>query len=334
MSIQTLPLAMIRIDDRLQSRDRTDPGSQEAFEAKVGEYSADMERGDVFPPGVVWDDGTFNWLSDGFTRYHACKATGQESMRVDVRKGTYWDAVLHAAAANARHGERRTNADKRRQILMVLSNPEWFVKSDSWVAQHVGVCDKTVAAVRRDILADELPLLAPPGSEIRTCPEHARTGKDGKKYPPRKTKFRSQDDDEEADLLGDDDTPREPLPGEEDHSVPPPPPPRDSRGVEVPERLRDVFAARWHFDHALHLAGQLDRAIRSALDSAAGHFLRQMLADGLARGHSCDDVAEVVEALTRCRPHSVVCGQCNNRRADCGHCDGGHWDRSPDDESP
>jgi hypothetical protein len=38
--------------------------------------------------------------------------------------------VLHSAGANAMHGLRRTNADKRRTVMLLLQDEEWAAWSD------------------------------------------------------------------------------------------------------------------------------------------------------------------------------------------------------------
>jgi hypothetical protein len=47
--------------------------------------------------------------------------------------------LLHAVGANARHGLRRTNADKRRAVELLLADAEWAAKSSNWIAQTRGV---------------------------------------------------------------------------------------------------------------------------------------------------------------------------------------------------
>ena len=94
-------------------------------------------------------------------------ACGNEHIACDVRDGTLSDAILYAAGANKLHGLRRTNADKRRAVEMVLGCDKWAGRSDRWIADQVGVNDHTVAKIRCVISA----------------PDQSRTGKDGKTYP-------------------------------------------------------------------------------------------------------------------------------------------------------
>lgn len=64
--------------------------------------------------------------------------------------------------ANASHGLRRTNADKRRAVMALLNDAEWSAWSNVEIARRCNVSDMTVKRVR-----DEL---SPPqsGSDSRT----------------------------------------------------------------------------------------------------------------------------------------------------------------------
>jgi hypothetical protein len=65
-----------------------------------------------------------------------------------VHEGTWRDAVLYSVSANATHGKRRTNEDKRRAVLTLLNDPHWERWSDRQIAKHCDVDGKTVAALR------------------------------------------------------------------------------------------------------------------------------------------------------------------------------------------
>lgn len=73
-------------------------------------------------------------------------------MDCEVRTGTLLDARLYAYGANQGHGLRRSSEDKRKAVLGMLADfSDW---SDSRIARHVGVSDKTVAAHRPAILGN------------------------------------------------------------------------------------------------------------------------------------------------------------------------------------
>lgn len=119
---------------------------------------------------IVLYDGTDFWLADGFHRIEAAQRAGMTDYPVEVLRGTRRDAVLRAAGANATHGLRRTNADKRRAVELLLKDAEWRQWSDRKIADTCAVDHKTVADVRKS-LGGEVPHLT------------TRQGTDGKSYP-------------------------------------------------------------------------------------------------------------------------------------------------------
>ena len=164
-----LALSKIRLDGGTQTRESRD-------EETVAEYAEAMRGNAVFPPVVVFHDGTDHWLADGFHRFDAAVTVGKKSIQVDVRQGTRRDAILFSVGANAAHGLKRTNADKRRAVTVLLTDEEWSRRSDRWVAEKCGVSDKTVASVRKTLIA-ELP---------QCSSEPTRTTSDGREYPSRR----------------------------------------------------------------------------------------------------------------------------------------------------
>jgi hypothetical protein len=68
----------------------------------------------------------------------------------DVRQGTLRDAILYSCSANAAHGMRRTNADKRRAVLRLLEDPEWNANGIRWVARKAGVSEGFVHKLYHD----------------------------------------------------------------------------------------------------------------------------------------------------------------------------------------
>lgn len=136
----TLPLQIdiIRIDGGTQPREAID-------EQLVAEYAESV--GDL-PPMVVFNDGADYWLADGFHRWHAYRKAGFTTVSCDVRKGTCRDAVLYSVGANAEHGKRRTNADKRKAVQTLLNDAEWSKWSDRAIAKACRVGADLVATVR------------------------------------------------------------------------------------------------------------------------------------------------------------------------------------------
>jgi len=119
----------------------------------IDEYAEAMSAGAKFPPAIVFYDGTSYWLADGFHRFEAAKKIGSQNIAVDIRQGTCRDAILHAVGANATHGLRRSNADKRRAVLKLLSDPEWCQWSNREVAKQCGVGEWLVRQLKEELSA-------------------------------------------------------------------------------------------------------------------------------------------------------------------------------------
>lgn len=141
---ESLKLAHIRVDGGTQPRAWLDPRI-------VDDYSQAMEGGAVFPPVTVYNDGNQYWLADGFHRVKAARGIGRSTIDADVYQGTRRDAILHSVGANATHGLRRTNADKRRAVETLLRDDEWAKWSDSEIGRRCAVHHSTVARIRADL---------------------------------------------------------------------------------------------------------------------------------------------------------------------------------------
>lgn len=141
-------------------------------EDAIADYAAAYGAKATMPPVVVFRDRDGqSWLADGFHRCYGAQRAGLDAIAADVREGTQRDAILYAVGANAQHGLRRTNADKRRAVEILLRDAEWSAKSDRWIATATGVHHETVAATR---------------AELAISPTERRKGRDGKGYKATK----------------------------------------------------------------------------------------------------------------------------------------------------
>lgn len=149
----------------------------------VGDYHAVMKAvggWGPFPAVTIFHDGRDHWLGDGFHRVAAYRrlladlAVDSAEVPADIRVGTRRDAVLHAAGANASHGLRRSQADKRRAVETLLRDDEWQQWSDREIARKCNVSPDLVGAVRRELAPpppppvtvgndSETPAWVPPG---------------------------------------------------------------------------------------------------------------------------------------------------------------------------
>lgn len=115
-----------------------------------------MIFGHIFPPIVVFHDGTDHWTADGFHRLAAARRAKVLRLAANVFAGTKREALLYAVGANTDHGLRRTNGDKRNAVDLLLADPEWRQWSGEEIARQCGVSNFLVSemkAERRSLLA-------------------------------------------------------------------------------------------------------------------------------------------------------------------------------------
>lgn len=118
----------------------------------VAEYAAAIDGGAVLPPVVVYKSGDGqHWLADGFHRIAAHIKAGRTEIKCDIRDGGQRAAILHSVGANATHGLKRTNADKRRAVEMLLSDPEWSQWSDREIARACCVTHTFIRSLRQPV---------------------------------------------------------------------------------------------------------------------------------------------------------------------------------------
>lgn len=143
-SFTKLKLSDITLDNEIQPR-------QQLNQEVVAEYTEAMRQGAKFPPVVVYFDGTNYWLADGFHRVNAKLSTGDCDILVELIPGNRRDALLYAVGANATHGLRRTNTDKRRAVTRLLLDDQWRQWSSREIARRCGVDHKTVDKLRTEL---------------------------------------------------------------------------------------------------------------------------------------------------------------------------------------
>lgn len=95
-----------------------------------------------FPPIEVFHDGTRYLLSSGFHRTLAAKRHGRHAVPCIVHKGSVWDALLHGMKANAKNGLRKTQADRRRCVEILLDSGKELTQAE--IAELAEVSERTV----------------------------------------------------------------------------------------------------------------------------------------------------------------------------------------------
>lgn len=143
-SISALSLSEVATDGGTQSRLKLN-------DATIEDYAEAMRNGDDFPPVIVFYDGKTYWLADGFHRVAAARKAEIEDITVDIKQGTQREAILHSVGANAKHGLRRTNADKRNSVIRLLEDQEWGKWTDNEIAKHCGVSQPFVSKIHSEI---------------------------------------------------------------------------------------------------------------------------------------------------------------------------------------
>ncbi|HEV8034518.1 ParB N-terminal domain-containing protein [Yoonia sp.] len=140
-------IANVRVNGGTQSRAAINPDI-------VHDYSEAMADGAAFPPIVVFHDGSDYWLADGFHRYQAASLARIYEIDADIRQGSQRDAVLFSVGANASHGLRRTNDDKRRAVMVLLNDTEWSKWSQVDIAKTCGVSREYVNRLTKEASCD------------------------------------------------------------------------------------------------------------------------------------------------------------------------------------
>lgn len=147
--IESIDVALIELNGGTQSRSKLD-------EQTLEDYVQGWQLGTTFPPIEVYFDGQKYWLADGFHRSESFKRAGKGRLiEAIVHQGTRRDAILHSVGANASHGLRRTNPDKRRAVLTLLKDEEWSRWSNQAIARKCGVDESLVRTLKSELSSVE-----------------------------------------------------------------------------------------------------------------------------------------------------------------------------------
>ncbi len=148
-----------------------------------------IRNGTQLPPIVVFGlkkSAPF-FLGDGWHRHEANRKIDFKEIDADIREGNASDAFKFSLGCNVEHGLRRTNADKRRAIILALESPETCEMSHRAIAELCAVSDKTVTTIC-DQVRNSAPekKTADSGRKDEKDPPK-RTGKDGKRQSATKS---------------------------------------------------------------------------------------------------------------------------------------------------
>jgi hypothetical protein len=270
-----LPLSGFSLTPATQARVSINPDTVQDYAEILKEAHATGQPW-PFPPIQVirhtHAGANFNYVADGFHRLHAAdSANWPHPIPAHITPGTIRDATLAAVAANATHGLRRTNADKRRAVTMLLQDPEWAQWSDTEIARRTHVSQPTVGRIRRDLLA-----------QGQLQPITRRKGADGRTIDTSQIGNTRPDSSQNGNKTDPDPHPHPPRNTQHATRNTPPAPTEDRDPARIAMRLRHVLthvAARFHDideDEWLETTGDtrlsdLRYLIKSMLSDLANH---------------------------------------------------------------
>ena len=144
-----------------------------------------LTDGATLPAIDVMFDGTFYWLFDGYHRTEAHERLGRTKIFANVHQGEQADAQWASYAANKAHGLKRSNEDKKRQVLAALRHAKAPTFSNREIARHIGVDEGTIRYYRTQMESTaEIPQSTTrTGADGRTI----NTAKIGSNQPRRTT---------------------------------------------------------------------------------------------------------------------------------------------------
>ncbi len=188
--IKSLNIADIR-RDKTQSRAALDADTVAEY-AELMQKAEDDGQDSPLPAPVVYFDGEYYWLADGFHRVAAAELIGSDRIDCELHTGSQRDALRHSLKANVAHGLRRTNADKRHAVGLVLADEEWRNLSNHIIGDMCGVSHPFVSKVREEFdgaqvvtvtTSDAQPDSPSSGANGLHLEPSKRIGRDGKSYP-------------------------------------------------------------------------------------------------------------------------------------------------------
>lgn len=173
----SIDLSSIEMDVSIQCRATIDTGI-------VNEYAERMAEGDKFPPVILYGTRERAWIGDGWHRIMSWQQIGAVAVLAIINPGGRADALKHALSANALHGHRRTNADKRRCVEVALK--EFPDMSSRAIAEMCGVSHELVDRMR-------------PRNQLAESASSKRMGLDGKERSATQERKEPKEKEEEQD---------------------------------------------------------------------------------------------------------------------------------------
>ncbi len=118
-------------------------------EDTVQAYHDAMIEGAIFPPVVVFHDGSDYVMADGFHRLMATVRVDYTEIDAVIHQGTAQDALWHALGANKTNGQRMSKGDVRNAVIRALKAfPDRTQKA---IAEQVGCAQSYVASIKAGV---------------------------------------------------------------------------------------------------------------------------------------------------------------------------------------
>lgn len=148
MKIENIKLEHIRIDCGTQSREKEN-------QEQIDNIAEGIANGNEIDPAVIFDDGEYFYLADGFHRYYAHKKQGLLSMPCIRHLGTLRDAQIYAFQEANKYQKSLplTNADKRKRVNWHLDDLELQDIPDRELAKRIGVSHVMVYNMKKARMA-------------------------------------------------------------------------------------------------------------------------------------------------------------------------------------
>lgn len=115
-------------------------------EENVERLFAVKQNGGELPPIIAYETERGLFVADGFHRMEVYKRLGETSIRAEIRKGTFEEALNFAEEANLKHGKMLSAADKKNLLIRRLARGhEWTNTSNREIGRQLGVDHKTIS---------------------------------------------------------------------------------------------------------------------------------------------------------------------------------------------
>jgi hypothetical protein len=277
--VERIPLDRITLDPRLQMRAG---GTSETLAAEYAEVLDDL------PPSKVVGDGETFWLTEGWHRHRAHQIAGCPDMPCQVRRGTFLDALIEAAASNHAHGLPRTSEDKRKAVRTLLAENE--ANRHGWSNRHVARMARVGHTLVAEVLSE-----TPPGGIGISSNSSGPGGNNGEPSDATSPPPATTSDDEDP----------------EDGK--PPPEPLDEDGTPLPPQAVAAF----------DLLPEV-RSICRSLDDAGRELERMGKSPAGVHMHwqsARSQLRSARQTLWQGRP-AYVCPVCRGLASDCQVCRG------------